>query len=81
MSVPEEEKPDTPPEYRSSLRPLRFGTGAIRWAGVGILASAAGLLLLTLLARSPWLFLLYPVLIGILLLSLGTLALYLLNRV
>ncbi|HLK56148.1 MAG TPA: hypothetical protein VKU00_06275 [Chthonomonadaceae bacterium] len=79
--TPEERKPEASPERGSRLRPLRIGPGVIRWAGLGVVLSALGLLLLTLLARSPWLFLLYPLLIGTLLLSLGALALALLNRI
>ena len=78
--TPEDKQPDTPENFRS-LRSLRLGPGLVRWAGAGIVVSGAGLLLLTLLAQSPWLFLLYPLLIGILLLSLVALALSLLHRI
>lgn len=52
----------------------------VGWSIAGALGSSVGLFLLTGLATSPWQFLLYPLLIGVLLLSLGTLALHFLQR-
>ncbi len=79
MNTPDN-KPDEANPSRPALRTLRFRGHVAVWSGVGVLVSVAGLFLLTGLASSPWLFLLYPVLIGTLLLSLGSLALFLLHR-
>jgi hypothetical protein len=50
------------------------------WGTAGTLLALAGLFLLTGWSFSPWLFLLYPALIGLLLVSLGALGLHLLHR-
>ena len=81
MMPDEEEKQAALQTQREALRPVRFRPSTVRWGLAGILLSGGGLLLLTMLARSPWLFLLYPILIGTLLLSLGVLALALLYRI
>lgn len=69
------------PEPPARLKPLRLRGNVARWAIAAALLSSLGLLLLTGLASSPWLFLLYPLLIGTLLASLGVLALHLLHRI
>ena len=73
--------PDSSPDLPAShLKPVRLRGSVLAWAAVGILVSALGLLLITGLSGTPWLFLLYPLLIGVLLVSLGALALHLLHR-
>ena len=62
------------------LKPLRMRGNMVLWSGVGAAGCAVGLVLLTGLATSPWLFLLYPLLIGGQILSLVVLALSLLHR-
>lgn len=71
-------EPSAPPA--SHLRPVRLKGSVLAWACAGIVIGAVGLLLITGLSGTPWLFLLYPVLIGVLLVSLGALALHLLHR-
>lgn len=71
---------DPSPEERKHLRPLRMRGSIAAWSLAGTVICAAGLFLLTGLAGSVWLFLLYPLLIGGLIVSLGTLALHLLHR-
>ena len=75
--TPEEERGRA---RRSHLRKLRFRGRVVGLALSGIVAGAAGLFLVTGLANSPWLFLLYPVLIGLTLFSILVLALQLLHR-
>ena len=72
--------PATSDEKASHLRKIRMRGRIAVWAILGVVFSTVGLLLLTGLAATPWLFLLYPALIGILLVSLGALALHLLHR-
>ncbi len=73
--------PDDPGvERRSHLRKVRF-RGKLLWLSLGgALIGGVGLFVVTGLANSPWLFLLYPLLIGLLLISLLVLALQLLQR-
>jgi hypothetical protein len=71
----QERKDGDPPR----LRRLSVQGNIVGWSVVGIVLCTVGLLLLTGLASSPWLFLLYPLLIGGLLVSLGALALHLLR--
>jgi F0F1-type ATP synthase assembly protein I len=67
-------------ERRSHLRKIRF-RGQLLWMAIGgVLIGSLGLFLVTGLASSPWLFLLYPLLIGLLGVSLLVLALQLLHR-
>jgi len=96
MSAPDEHEPELsslsgaelqpsagetpPPPPPSHLRPLKLGGAVTRWALTGIGVGTLGLFLLTGLAGSPWLFLLYPALIGVVLVSAGALALHLLHR-
>lgn len=79
MTTPNDpERPEEAPPSR--LKPLKFGFNIARWSPLIAIASVIGLFLLTGLASSPWLFLLYPILIGALLFSLASLALHLLHR-
>ncbi len=73
-----EEKPE--PERRSHLRKIRFRGRLLGVAVGGILIGSLGLFLVTGMAGSPWLFLLYPFLIGLIGVSLLVLALQLLHR-
>lgn len=65
---------------KSHLRKIRFRGRLVLPAIGGILIGSVGLFLVTGLANSPWLFLLYPLLIGLIGLSLLVLALQLLHR-
>ncbi|HZP84959.1 MAG TPA: hypothetical protein VFB21_25200 [Chthonomonadaceae bacterium] len=76
MTEEENGRPDAP----RHLKPLRVRGNVLAWSVGGAVAAGGGLFLLTGLAWSPWLFLLYPLLIGLLLASLGVLALHLLRR-
>ncbi len=73
--------PDDPgTERRSHLRKVRF-RGPVVWLCLaGILIGGIGLFLVTGLSGSPWLFLLYPILIALLGGSLLVLALQFLHR-
>jgi len=73
-----EEEPGT--EHRSHLRKIRFRGRLVGFSLAGLLIGGLGLFLVTGLANSPWLFLLYPLLIGMIGLSLLVLALQLLHR-
>lgn len=65
---------------RSHLRKIRF-RGRLVWLSLaGVVCGSFGLFAVTGLAGSPWLFLLYPLLIGLVGFSLLTLALQLLHR-
>jgi hypothetical protein len=79
---PDQQAPPPPqPEERAShLKRLRTRGSIVAWSVVGAALCAAGLLALTGMASSPWLFLLYPLLIGGVLISLSLLALQLLHR-
>lgn len=67
-------------ERRSHLRKIRF-RGRLLWFALGgLVVGGVGLCLVTGLAGSPWLFLLYPLLIGMIGLSLLVFALQLLHR-
>lgn len=67
-------------DRRSHLHKVRF-RGRIPGLGLGgVLIGCTGLFLVTGLAGSPWLFLLYPLLIGLTFFSLLVLALQLLHR-
>ncbi len=78
--------PGTPPRLSlpaspaSRLKPLRVRGRVLAWAIAGVILAGAGLLLITGLAGTPWLFLLYPLLIGLLLVSLSAIALHLLHK-
>jgi hypothetical protein len=73
-----EDEPE--PQPRSHLRKIRF-RGRLVWMAIaGALLGSVGLFLVTGLANSPWLFLLYPLLIGLIGFSLLVLALQLLHR-
>ena len=65
---------------RSHLRKIRFRGRLLGMAIAGVLVGGVGLFLVTGLADSPWLFLLYPLLIGLIGFSLLVLALQLLHR-
>lgn len=80
MRPDEEEKPDISGRRKGHLRPVKMRSGVVRGCLATAIASAAGLALITGWSPSVWLFLLYPVLIGALLISLGVLGLNLLNR-
>jgi hypothetical protein len=71
-------EPSLPPHPRLKL--LRLRGNPMLWGLIGAIVSILGLFLIGGLAASPWLFLLYPLLIGLLLISLGVLALHLLHR-
>jgi len=78
-------KPTAPPPEENisppqRLKTLRLKGSVFAWAAVGVVVSIFGLLLLTGLSSSPWLFLLYLVFIPLLLVSLSTLALHLLHH-
>lgn len=76
MSIDEEDRKGR----RSHLHKIRF-RGRLLWAAVGgVAVGSVGLFLVTGLAASPWLFLLYPLLIGLVGVSLLVLALQLLRR-
>ena len=65
---------------RSHLRKIRL-RGRLVWPAVaGLVGGSFGLFAVTGLAGSPWLFLLYPLLIGLVGFSLLILALQLLHR-
>ena len=76
MSDEEERSTDR----RSHLRKVRFRGRLVGPAVLGVLVGGAGLFLVTGLAGSPWLFLLYPLLIGLIGISALVLALQLLHR-
>ena len=67
-------------DRRSHLRKFRFRGRLLVLAIGGVLIGSLGLFLVTGLAGSPWLFLLYPLLIGLTFVSLLVLALQLLHR-
>ncbi len=73
-----EQEPGT--ERRSHLRKIRFRGRLLGPAIGGVLIGSLGLFLVTGLSGSPWLFLLYPLLIGLVGVSLLVLALQLLHR-
>lgn len=77
MKPDEEEKPEP---FAGHLVPLRVRGNMVVWSLVTTAISGIGLFLLTGLAWSPWLFLLYPILIGALVFSLGALSLHLIRR-
>ena len=74
-------QPEEPERHRGApqLKRLRVRGHVMAWSLTGVAVCTVGLLLLTGLAASPWLFLLYPLLIAGLLASLGVLALHLLR--
>ena len=73
-----EQEPGT--ERRSHLRKIRF-RGRLLWMALaGVLVGSVGLFLVTGLADSPWLFLLYPLLIGLIGVALLVLAIQFLHR-
>ncbi len=74
----EENEPDASPTSR--LKPLRVTGHILAYAVAGIILGGIGLLLITILPGSPWLFLLYPVLIALVLVSLIAIVLHLLHR-
>lgn len=74
-----ERKPDAP-EDPAPLRAVRLSGSIAVYCLCAAVLSAIGLFVVTGLAASPWLFLLYPLLIGTLIVSLGLLALHLLHR-
>lgn len=76
---PPEQNQEKPPGS-SRLRTIRMGRGILALALAGSGMSGIGLLVLTGLAPTPWLFLLYPVLIGCLMVSLSAMAMHLLHR-
>jgi hypothetical protein len=76
----ESERASVPSERGSHLKRVRLRGSALAWAVPGAGVSALGLLLVTGLSNTPWLFLLYPLLIGALLVSLGMIVLHLLQR-
>ena len=76
----EKPEPTPPPDSKSHLKPLRMRGSIVKWSIAGTVLTLLGLLLLTGMSPTPWLFLLYPLLIAGLLLSLGALALHLLHR-
>jgi hypothetical protein len=74
---PEEHEEQSHSPHLTLLRPR---ANMLLWSLAGIALSSLGLFFLTGWAASAWLFLLYPMLIGIFLCSLGVLALHLLRR-
>ena len=76
----EREPKSDSPEDSSPLRAVRLSGRGIVFCLCAVALSVLGLFLVTGLAASPWLFLLYPLLIGTLIASLGLLALNLLHR-
>ena len=76
--IPPEQEPGT--ERRSHLRKIRFRGRMLWFSLAGLVIGSVGLFLVTGLANSPWLFLLYPLLIGLIGVSLLVLALQLLHR-
>lgn len=80
-SVDEEsERASISPERGSHLKRVRLRGSALAWAIPSAGISGLSLLLVTGLSNTPWLFLLYPLLIGALLVSLGMIVLHLLQR-
>jgi hypothetical protein len=77
---PEQDRLNEAGHKPTRLKSLRLRGGILVWGFVGTAVCATGLILLTGLAESPWLFLLYPLLIGGLIASLGVLTLNLLRR-
>ncbi len=77
---PEDHRDDRAKRAPTHLTPVRFRGNVVVWGIIGAVGCAVGMLLLTGLASSPWLFLLYPLLIGGEIFSLGVLALALLRR-
>ena len=80
MTERDPEPPKTEPSVPSHLRPLRLRGGIGSWSLVIAIVSGLCLFLVTGLAASPWLFLLYPLLIGGLVFGLGVFALRLLSQ-
>ena len=76
----EEREPQGKAGAPTRLKPLRVRGSIGIWSAIGVIGCAVGLLALTGLASSPWLFLLYPLLIVGQIVSLGVLALTLLRR-
>ena len=74
------EPSSAPPGRGSHLKRVRLRGSVLAWAIPGVVITALGLLLVTGLSGTPWLFLLYPVLIGALLVSLSVIVLHLLQR-
>jgi hypothetical protein len=75
--IPEDERG---PDQNSPLRKIKFRGRLIGFGIGGVLIGLLGLFLVTGLAGSPWLFLLYPLLIGLTFVSLLVVALQLLHR-
>lgn len=73
-------EPTHRPDTHTHLRIVNWKGSIMLWGTAGTLLALAGLFLLTGWSFSPWLFLLYPALIGLLLVSLGALGLHLLHR-
>ena len=77
MTQDDRQKPDFP--KKPPLIKLNVRGNVATWCLAGAVVSGIGLFLLTGLSPTPWLFLLYPLLIGALALSLAVLALQLLR--
>ena len=72
--------PRPPTSSQDRLRPLSLRGNVLVRGLIGASVSFLGLILLTGMTPSPWLFLLYPLLIGGLLFSLALIGLHLLRR-
>jgi len=77
MTQDDRQKPDFP--KKPPLTRLRLRGHGAKWCVAIAAGSGVGLFLLTGLSPTPWFFLLYPLLLGGLVISLGILALYLLR--
>ncbi len=79
MIPPDSQNSNDENASKSTLKKVTVKGNIILWCVTGIVFSTLGILLTTGLSTTVWLFLLYPIFISVLLLSLGGLALQLIR--
>ena len=80
MTPPTEPKLPEEIGTKSHLKKIRLSGNVTIWYLIGVIFSVLGIFVTTSLSTTIWMFLLYPLFIGILLLSLNGLALQLMKR-